>query len=408
MADSLIRDFSISSASELGVLSSLYFYIYAAMQMPAGILVDYYGPRKIVTMAMLVAALGAVIFGSAAGMEGIYAGRVLSTLGISVIYVSIVKIYVEWFRVREFGTMSGIIVIVANAGSLVSAAPLAFAVETIGWRDSYYVIAGYSLAMSVLCWLLVRDKPADVGLVSIDEVETREGRKIIQPLTDNENIRGSIWKVLGNSGTWWPFMASASVFGVYMAFMGIWSVPYFMQIHGMTRVEAANLVMIMAAGNMIGGFLIGFLSDRVGLRQKPYTIITAFFLSVWVAFIFLGGSQPPVWALYPACLGLGIGTSGITLGVACVKEVNSPRAAGVAAGVANSGPFVGAALMQPVFGWVLDLYWQGTIENGVRVYSNEAFQSAFWVCAVVLGIGLVCTLKIRETMCRNIWAELNS
>ena len=405
MADSLMRDFALTSASELGVLSSIYFYIYAVMQMPAGILADVYGPRRTVSISMIAAAAGAVIFGSASGMGGIYLGRILVTAGVSVIYVCIVKVYVEWFRSREFGTMSGIIVIVANAGSLLSAAPLAFAVETIGWRASYHVIAVYSLAMALLCWLMVRDRPVDVGLPSIAEVEAREGIETARSLERDMDVRTSIAKVLRNSSTWWPFLASALVYGVYMSFMGIWSVPYFMQIHGMSRVEASSFVMVMAVGNMIGGPLIGFISDRIGLRQKPYTAITTFFLGVWLLLTCWGAANPPSWALYPLCLGIGIGTSGITLGVACAKEVNSPRAAGVAVGLVNAGPFVGAALMQPAFGLVLDLYWQGAVENGVRIYPYEAFQNAFWFCVLVLGVGLICTLKIKETMCRNVWAD---
>lgn len=405
MADSLMRDFSITTASELGILSSIYFYVYAAMQMPAGILADQFGPRKTVSIAMLVAAAGAIVFGAADTMSGIYLGRVLVTLGISVIYVSIVKIYVGWFRLREFGTMSGVIVIVANAGSLLSATPLAFAVELLGWRSSYFIIAAYSLAMAGVCWLVVRDRPADVGLPSMDEVESFEGSRAL-PAPSSEtglSIRSSVGQVMKNMDTWWPFFAASAVYGVYMSFMGIWGVPYFMQIHGLNRVEASGYVMAMAVGNMIGGQLIGFASDRVGLRRTPYTLITIFFLSMWLLLTCWGGAKPPLWALYPISLGIGIGTSGITLGVACCKEVNSPQAAGVAAGVANSGPFVGAALMQPAFGWVLDHYWQGVAENGVRIYPLEAFQSAFWFCSAVLVIGLFCTLRIKETKCCNIW-----
>lgn len=407
MADSLMRDFSITSASELGVLSSIYFYIYAATQMPAGILTDRFGPRKTVSVAMLIAAAGAVVFGAAGTMSGIYLGRVMVTLGVSVIYVCIIKIYVEWFRLREFGTMCGVIVVVANAGSLVSGVPLAFAVEMLGWRSSYFIIAGYSLAMAVLCWLVVRDRPPDTGLPAIEEVESFENSRAASPPVQATclSVRASVAQVLGNMDTWWPFLAASAVYGVYMSFMGIWGVPYFMQIHGLNRVEASSYVMTMAVGNMIGGQLIGFASDRVGLRRSPYTMITIFFLSIWLLLTCWGGAKPPLWALYPISLGIGIGTSGITLGVACSKEVNSPQTAGVAAGIANSGPFVGAAFMQPAFGWVLDHYWQGAIENGVRIYPLEAFQSAFWFCVGVLVIGLLCTLRIRETRCCNIWAD---
>ena len=99
---------------------------------------------------------------------------------------------------------------------------------------------------------------------------------------------------------------------------------------------------------------------------------------------------------------MGIGISGISIAVACAKEVNPPQLTGVTAGIVNSGPFIGAALMQPIFGWVLDKNWQGAIEQGVKVYPGMAYQSAFWLCAVVLFVGLIFTLLIKETRCSDV------
>lgn len=401
VADSIMRDFSITRASELGVLSSIYFYTYAAMQMPAGILADVYGPRYTVSVALLLAAGGAVIFGWADNINSLYIGRFLVSLGVSVIYVSIVKIYAEWFRVREFGTMSGLIVVVANAGSLLSATPLAFAVETLGWRTSFYIIAGYSVAIAAVCWFVVRNRPSDIGLPAIAEIEAREGAvRNLAPM-DSVSIAASVRRVLGNRYTWAPFFAAAAIYGVYMSFVGLWGVPYFMQIYGTSRMEAANYMMAMAIGNMAGGPFIGFISDRIGLRRRPYTLITGFFLAVWLVLTVWNGAKPPVWALYPLCFAIGIGMSGITLAVACTKEINSPQVAGIAAGIANTGPFVGAALMQPAFGWVLDEHWQGVIEQGVRIYPLAAYESAFWFCTAILVAGLVFTMLIKETSCEN-------
>ena len=102
-------------------------------------------------------------------------------------------------------------------------------------------------------------------------------------------------------------------------------------------------------------------------------------------------------ALSLLCFLFGIGVSGVSVAVVCAKEVNPPQMTGIAAGVVNSAPFVGAALMQPAFGWVLDQYWQGSMEQGVKIYTVEAYQHAFGLCAMVLLLGLVATLLIKET-----------
>lgn len=93
---------------------------------------------------------------------------------------------------------------------------------------------------------------------------------------------------------------------------------------------------------------------------------------------------------------------GVNLAVACGKEVNPPQVTGIVAGIVNSGAFVGAGLMQPLFGWVLDRHWQGDVMQGVGVYPLQAYQSAFCFCAAVLGLGIVFSLLVKETKCVNI------
>jgi sugar phosphate permease len=400
VADSLMRDFAIGRAAELGVLSSIYFYTYAAMQLPAGILADFWGPRRTITLALVIATGGAVLFGASESMTALYAGRFLSSVGVGLLFINLVKIHAEWFRLREFGTMGGLTVLVGNTGSLLAATPLAFVVEALDWRAAFYIIAAYSLAMAAVCWLVIRDRPADVGLPPIATVEEREGGAPAATTTASDSVSACIGSVLGNRYTWPPFLAAVAVYGVFMAFLGVWGVPYFMQVYGMSRVEASNLMLLMVAGNMIGGPLVGFFSDRLGYRRLPFTVAAAFFLAVWLTLTVWNAGKPPVWAVYPIALAIGLGVSGITISVACVREVNPPHMTGIAAGITNSGPFVGAALMQPIFGGVLDLYWQGAVENGVKVYPGSAWQSAFWLCAAVLAVGLALTLLIKETRCQ--------
>lgn len=402
VADSLMRDFGIQQAAELGIMSSIYFYTYALLQIPAGIMADCYGPRRVISIAMLISACGAVVVGWADSLSTLYVGRFLSSLGVSLIYVNIAKIQVDWFRLREFATMCGLLTLIGNAGSLLAATPLAIIVEALGWRASFYMIGFYSLGMAAICWLVVRDRPSDVGLPSINDIQIQEGEELKSPSSTPIDMMDGIKKVMGNWRTWPPFLASVAFYGVYMAFIGIWGMPYFMQVYNMPRVEAANHVMMMAVGNMIGGPLVGYLSDRLGLRRKPFIIISSLFLINWLVLVLWNGARPAEWALYPICFFMGIGVSGVSIAVACAKEVNSPRVTGITVGVVNSGPFVGAAFMQPIFGWILDQHWQGAMEQGVKIYPTIAYQSAFWCCIGVVLVGLIFTLLIKETKCHNI------
>nr|WP_320146777.1 MFS transporter [uncultured Anaeromusa sp.] len=403
VADSLMRDFSIAQASELGILSSIYFYTYAAMQIPSGILADRYGPRLVISTSIVVAAFGAAIIGWSESLNSLYIGRFLASLGVSVVYVNVVKLQAEWFRMREFATMLGLLTLVGNGGSLLSATPLAVLVESAGWRSAFFLVAVYSLLMASLCWVVIRNHPKEEGLPSMAEVATQEfGGSMVSPVSPaKNNLMVGLVTVLRNRHTWTPFLASVAVFGVYMAISGIWAVPYFMQVLHMSRVEAANQVLLMFLGNMVGAPLVGYFSDRFGRRRCPYVVTTILFLAALIC-LTLGGTQIPLWLLSLLCFSFGIGVSGVSVAVVCAKEVNQPHLTGISAGIVNSAPFLGAALLQPAFGWVLDQFWQGTVELGVKIYTAEAYQNAFGMCAIVLLFGLGATLLIKETYGKQI------
>ena len=396
VADSLMRDFSIAQASELGLLSSIYFYTYAVLQVPSGMLADRYGPRLVISASVVIAAAGAAVIGFAESLSSLYLGRFLASVGVSVIYVNVVKLQAEWFRLREFATMLGLLTLVGNGGSLLSATPLAVLVESAGWRAAFFLVAFYSALMAGACWLVIRNRPAEEGLPSMKELAAHEFGGATAVSSKQIGMKLGLLTVLRNRHTWTPFLASVAVFGVYMTFSGIWGVPYFMQVMHMSRVEAANQVLLMFLGNMAGAPLVGYFSDRFGRRRSPYIVTTLLFLAA-LAGLMLGGAQLPGWLLSLLCFFFGIGVSGVSVAVVCAKEVNPPQLTGIAAGVVNSAPFMGAALMQPAFGWVLDQFWQGSIEEGVKLYTVEAYQNAFGMCAVVLLLGLLATFLIKET-----------
>lgn len=401
VADSLMRDFAIERATDLGILASIYFWTYACLQIPAGIFADLFGPRRVISLALLLSAAGAFLFAAANDITTLYWARFITTAGIGVIFVSLIKIQSNWFRAREFTTMSGLIVLIGNSGSLLSASPMALVVESWGWRSSFQLIGGFSLLMAFICWFVVRNRPEDRELPSVHEIETEEGQRQVSWEAPALRIGECITHVLCNRQTWPPVIAATSLYGVYMAIVGVWWVPYLMQVHQMPRVEASHHIFLMVIGNMLGAPFLGFLSDRLYRRRLPFIAATVLFLSTFLVLNLGFDAKPPLVALYPIAFLVGLGVSGITLAIACVKDVNPPQATGIAAGITNSGPFVGAALMQPAFGWVLDQNWAGVSENGTKIYPAIAYENAFLLCLCVLTVGLVATFFIQETRCNR-------
>lgn len=402
VAEDVARDFGLTHAAELGLLSSIYFYTYAALQVPAGIAADAWGPRRTITVALMVAAAGTVMFGWASSLPWLFAGRFLASAGVALIYINIVKIYAAWFRSREFGTMSGLSSFIGNLGFALAASPLALMVESAGWRASFIMIALITVGVAAYCWLVVRDSPRAFGWPSIEEIEAAEGVLPAGQAGGKSNIRESLRTVIANWYTWPPLISATAVYGVFTTFAGIWGVPYLMQIYGLTRVEAAGHMVAVSIGYMVTGPVMGYLSDRFRSRRWPYACNMALFFGAWLLLTAWPGGKPPVAALYPLCVILGIGVAGMTLTLACAKEVNPPHMTGIATGLVNAGPFLGAALVQPLFGMMLDLGWQGAYEQGVKIYPLEAFQLAFWMCAGLLAVATVAAFFVKETGCVNI------
>ena len=173
VADRVMAEFSLTAIA-FGSLAAVYFYTYAAMQIPAGMMVDTLGPRRTITLGCLTAGVGSIVFGLAPSLLVAYIGRFLVTIGVSVMWLCVLKVLIEWFRSREFATMSGLVGGFVQVGALLGTTPLAVLVVHTGWRMSFELVGYFSLAMAAMCWLIVKNRPTDVGLPSLAEIEIYE------------------------------------------------------------------------------------------------------------------------------------------------------------------------------------------------------------------------------------------
>ena len=162
VAVDMMRDLA-AGGTLAGLLGSAYFYPYAAMQLPAGLLSDSWGPRRTITLFFFVAFIGSLMLGMAPTITTAVIGRTLVGFGVSMLFVPTMKVLAEWFKKGEFATMTGILMAMGGIGSLSAATPLALMSAWIGWRMSFVAVGGATLVLGVLVWMLVRDKPADMG-----------------------------------------------------------------------------------------------------------------------------------------------------------------------------------------------------------------------------------------------------
>jgi len=388
MVEELMRDFSISGAS-LGSLSAAYFYSYAAMQIPSGLLVDSIGPRRLSTYACVVCAIGVFIFAWGPGLYYAYAGRFLIGASVAVAWVTCMKLAGHWFPANRFATVTGVGLLVGNIGGVLAGVPLSEAVAGMGWRAAMAVSGGITLVVAVLIWLVVRDDPGSYGYKSYAHTSVLEN--------GNLPAGAALKSVTTRKDTWLLFFAGGFSAAPVLVFAGLWGVPYLTQVYGLERTYAATITSTMLVAWAIGGPLLGGFSDRVGLRKLPYLFSTALTTLFWSIFLFV---DLPYMLLYPLLAAIGFMSGGLIIGFAFAREVNHPGASGAVGGVVNMSVLGIAAIMQPVLGRILDFHWDGVVLNGARIYSSTAYSSAFIWLLVSSVLSVVVVSLTRESYCR--------
>lgn len=405
VSDQLMAEFNLGAAA-LGNLGAVYFYVYTAMQIPSGILADTTGPRLTVTAGMLLAAMGAAVFALAQSLAVATAGRFLTGLGVSVVFVSVQKAQTYWFRPREFATITGLTSTVGNTGAILAATPLAFLVAAIGWRNSFLVVAVLGLIGGLACWLLVRDQPQNLGLPSIAELEAYEaGAKppVNQPATAVP-FRQALSQVLHNRYFIPLFVAALGFNGALQSLTSMWGIPYLMQVYGLGRTQASTYSLLAGLGTVISGPLSGLISDRLQRRKPVLLTFCALPLIAWsILVLWPGKISLPL--LKPVFFLAGLGTGGYLTVMVLTKELNPPAIAGLATGTVNTGAFLGAAILQPLVGFVLDATWDGTVAAGVPLYSLTGFRRGFSICLLTVAVAYLTALRLPETGARHLLTD---
>ena len=270
---------------------------------------------------------------------------------------------------------------------------------------SFVTIAVVSLVLAFTGWMIIRNKPADLGLPPVSEFDSTLGKtKLVLEDILNISVGKRFRMVLGDRRVWLLFLIGFGAFGAFATLFHNWTVIYIMQSYQLTRDFASTFILIATIGFMTGALLIGFLSDRVmKSRRRPALIFTSLLLGCLLLLSLWNGGRPPLLALYPLSLFIGIGGSVIPVIFGCVGDIVRPATRGIAIGLVNMGGFAGAAIAQPLFGFILDRGWQGEMSDGVPVYPLQAFQNGLFLCCALAALGVLGALLMKETHCRPIY-----
>ncbi len=392
VADLLTAEFALTGAG-LGNLAAAYTYMYVIMQIPGGMLVDRLGPRRIAFLTGALMAAGSILLGIAPSSGVVFIGRLLIGLGGSVMLINIFKFQAAWFSPTKFTTLSGLAILFSGSGALLGATPLALSVSLIGWRSSFIVVGAITCLVAIGSWLLVRNSPRDCG-VSID------ASGINSESSESENTGQfslvKIARVLTNKRLLPPFFINFGVFGGFIVFSGTWGVSYLVHIYELDVAQASVYMILVYLSYMAGAPVAGWLSDRTGSRKIPAVVMTFLNVLFWLFLFAWPGGIMPLGFIYILCVLLGLGAASTILSFPMAREASPPGFTGSVTAAVNLGVFLGLAILQPLFGYILDLGWAGMLIEGARIYTVEAYRYGFLVCLIFASISLVAALVYRE------------
>ncbi|WP_263409927.1 MFS transporter [Terriglobus tenax] len=392
MTDELMRAFAIGAAS-LGNLAGFYYYFYLAMQIPTGILIDSWGPRRLLMTGAVIAAAGTFLFGSTSNFAVACLGRAMVGASTAVAWVTLLTLAGRWFPAKRFAMLSGLGLLFGNLGALGAQVPLRLGIQTFGWRPVVIASSLGVLAIAIFTYFIVRNDPRDRGYDSYAQVSFHASDS-----TFLERLKG-FGRIFGFRNTWLIFLAQGGIVGSILSFTGLWGAPYLRARFGLQPTTAAEVCSVMIVCWAVASPIFGAMSDRIGRRKPLYVGGTLVALLGWASVFYLPGLTLPFFIAIAAITSVASGA--VVIGFAYAKESVPPQYMGSISGTVNIGNMVGPTILQPAIGLILDRNWSGALNKGVHVYDMHAYQLAFVLIVSWLTVSVLLLSLTRETGCRQ-------
>lgn len=362
MADPMMKTFHVT-AEGFGVISAFYFYAYAPMQLPAGLLFDRYGPRKLMTAALLLCAAGSFFFASTESVLTASLGRFLIGIGSAFSFIGVLVLVSRWFPPHHFAILAGIAQLMSSVGAMFGEVPLAAMINQVGWRQASFILSAVGVMLAVLLWSFIRDYPHQPTQALPTRRFMDEWRRLVE--------------VCRQSYTWLTGAYAFSVWTPIAVFAALWGVPYLQEKYHISVVMASGLCSMIWLGIGIGSPLFGWLSDRCYSRRLALSVSALFGLLSTCLLLYVPGI-PMSW-MYAVLFALGMGAGGQTVSFAVVKDNNAAHLVGTASGFNNLSVLIGGAIFQPLVGVILHRSAAWRLEQGIPVYTLSGYQKALLV-----------------------------
>ena len=365
------------SSSQLSTFTIVQLFVYAAMQLPVGALLDRFGSKKLLGVGLTLLTIAQFAFAFVDSFAAALACRVLLGIGDSMIFVSVLRLAALWFSPRRTPMVTQLTGLLGQVGALAAAGPLALALEHFGWTPSYAVSAGFGVITGIALVLIVKDSPQVDQ--HHDELKLRAMARTLK----------QAWLVPGTRlGLWVHF---TSQFASNM-FTMLWGFPFLVSGQGLAPATASVLLMLMVATSMVMSPVVGALTMRYPFSRSTLVLaIVGVGVLAWTVVLVWPGNAP-VWVLALLVIAIAIGGPGSMIGFDMARTFNPPTRLGSASGIVNTGGFIATLAAVALVGVVLD----HVAPAGPSTWDNHAFRLAMTVQYPVWLLGLVMTIRYRH------------
>ena len=379
ITDQLMRDFNVT-ATTIGLITGIQFFVYTSLQIPMGILADRFGPNFLLVFGALLTGIGTVFYSVGTHEYILFLSRILTGIGDATIWVNMMLILAAWFHKKEFIRLVGFAGMTGSLGFLLATVPFSAWILLLGWRGAFLSLGLLLCLCSLLLYLI---------LVKIINRVSTEPLQILAEEVPREKTGLIVKRIFSSRQAWALFLCHFGVVGGYVGFISSWAVPYGMDIYGMTRSEASQLIMVGLIGAIIGAPLMSWIASLFDTIKKPYIVVHLLVLSGWFTFILFKG-QPAIGGIIVLFFIIGFGYGASALTFAAVQQSFPMAESGIVSGFANTGGFLSAVLLPIFLGALLDrsITTSGNLQH--------AYHYGFIIPAVFSAIGFIGILLFSE------------
>lgn len=360
----LMRDLSIGPKA-LGALTGAFFFGFAAMQIPCGFFFDRFGPRRTIVGMLILATIGGIIFTAATTWPILLTGRVLMGGGFGAMLIGSMVVISRWFPPDRFSILTALVLSIGLLGNLVATTPLAWASQVTSWRVVFAAAVLFTALAAIAIWMLVRDAPPGHPFLARTPEPARQMMQGLLEVLRNRRL--------------WPILAlNFCSYACTFTLQGLWGGPFLREVHGLSAIEAGNVLLIAVITYQLGMLAIGPL-DRL-FDTRKWIAIAGNTVVVLILALLAIPATPPIWVPVSGIIAIGFFSASSTMGMTHGRGMFPDRLIGRGIATINTSVMLGVACMQTLSGTIVGAF--EPLADGAR--SESAYRALFGVLAVLL------------------------